>query len=117
MTTRSTHDVFQDHLQLRKRGDLETDIQRNFAEDVVVLSEFGTFHGHDGVRQSNALLHKQLPTRNYTCEQELTDQDIAFERWEASSQKEQVKDGIDFFLIKDGLIQAQLIYYKPTPKS
>jgi len=104
-------------LQLRKQGNVETDIQRNFAEDIVVMSEFGTFHGHDGVRQSKDLLHKQLPTKNYTYAHSLTDQDIAFERWDGSSQKMQVKNGIDFFLIRDGFIQLQLIYYKPTSKS
>jgi hypothetical protein len=117
MAKRSTEEVFADHLQLRKQGDVEADIQRNFAEDVVIVSEFGTFHGRDGIRQSNDLLHQQLPSKNYTYEQCLTDQDIAFERWDGSSQDMQVKNGIDFFLIQDGYIQLQLIYYKPQPRT
>jgi hypothetical protein len=54
-----------------------------------------------------------LPTRHYTYEQCLTDQEIAFERWDAATAQVQVKNGIDFFLIRDGRIQLQLIYYKP----
>jgi len=116
MTERSTEEVFADHLELCKQGDLEADIQRNFAEDVVIVSEFGTSHGRDGVRQSNDLLHQQLSTKNYTYEQILTGQDIAFERWDGASQGMQVKNGIDFFLVQDGYIQLQLIYYKPQPR-
>ncbi len=117
MAIRSTQEVFADHLQQRKQDDLETDIQRNYAEDVVVMSPFGTFHGHDGVRQSGHILQQQLPSRNYTYDQCLTDQEIAFERWDGSSQEMHVKNGIDFFLIRNGYIQLQLIYYQPIPNA
>jgi hypothetical protein len=117
MTVRSTHDVFEDHLQLRKQGNAEKDVERNYAEDVVVMSNFGTFHGRDGVRHSEELLHQQLPSgRRYTYNQCLTDQEIAFEKWNGESEHMQVRDGIDFFVIRRGYIQLQLIYYKPTPK-
>jgi len=115
---RTTQEVFEDHLRLRKQGDAESDIQRNYAGDVVVMSNFGIFHGHDGVRHSEQLLHQQLPSgRRYTYVQSLTDQDIAYERWDGESGQTQVKNGIDFFLIRGGYIQLQLIYYKPIPKN
>ena len=115
---RSTDEVFQDHLHKRKQGDLESDIAQNYAQDVVVMSNFGIFHGHDGVRQSESILHQQLPSgRHYTYVQSLTDQSIAFEKWDGTSSRMHVKDGVDFFIIKDGLIQLQLIYSKPLPVS
>jgi hypothetical protein len=113
MAYRSTQEVFEDHLRLRKQGDPETDIEQNYAEDVVVMSNFGIFHGREGVRRSEHLLHQQLPQRHYTYVQCLTDQEIAFEKWDGSSAQTRVKDGIDFFLIREGYIQLQLIYYKP----
>jgi hypothetical protein len=117
MTKRSTKEVFEDHLRLRKQGDPETDIERNYAEDVIVMSNFGTFHGRDGVRHSEQLLHQQLPSgRHYTYVQQLTDQEIAFEKWDGESERFRVKDGIDFFVMRNGLIQLQLIYYQPIPK-
>lgn len=117
MAVRSTQDVFEDHLRLREQDDPNTDIERNYAEDVVVMSNFGIFHGRDGVRHSEDLLHKQLPSgRHYTYIQCLTDQEIAFEKWDGESEQTQVKDGIDFFVIRGGYIQLQLIYYKPMPK-
>ncbi|HJT59577.1 MAG TPA: nuclear transport factor 2 family protein [Ktedonobacteraceae bacterium] len=115
MAHRSTQEVFEDHLRLRKRGDPETDIERNYAEDVIVMSNFGIFHGREGVRHSVHLLHRQLPQRHYTYVQCLTDQEIAFEKWDGSSAQTRVKDGIDFFVIREGYIQLQLIYYKPIP--
>ena len=116
--TRSTEEVFKSHLRERERGDLESDIRQNYAQDVVVMSNFGIFHGHGGVRQSVAILHQQLPSgRHYTFVQTLTDQSIAFEKWDGSSSRMQVKNGGDFFIIKDGLIQLQLIYYKPFTMS
>lgn len=117
MAVRSTQEVFEDHLRLRQQGDPETDVERNYAGDVVVMSNFGVFHGYDGVQRSEEMLHQQLPSgRHYTYVHCLTDQDIAFERWDGESEHVHVKNGIDFFLIRDGCIRLQLIYYKPTPK-
>jgi hypothetical protein len=111
MTVRATQDMFEDHLRLRKQGNPEADIERNSAEDVVVMSNFGTFHGRDGVCHSEQLLHQQLPSgRHYTYDQCLTDQEIAFEKWNGESEHIRVKDGIDFFVIRGGYIQLQLIY-------
>ncbi len=67
MTTRTTQEAFEDHLRLRQQGDAQTDIERNYAQDVVVMSNFGIFHGHEGVRHSMEPLHKQLSSdRHYT---------------------------------------------------
>lgn len=118
MAARSTQEVFEEHLRLRQQGDYDTDIERNYAEDVVVMSNFGIFHGRDGVHHSEQLLHQQLPSsRHYTYVQCLTDKEIAFEKWDGESEYMQVKDGIDFFVIREGYIQLQLIYYKPFHKS
>ena len=65
LTKRATEEVFLDHLELRKQGRIEDDIKRNYAEDVMIVSNVGTFYGHDGVRHSASLLHLLLPTFNY----------------------------------------------------
>lgn len=117
MTLRSTQQVFDEHLRLRRSGDFETDITRNYAKDVIVMSNFGIFNGHEGVRHSAELLQEQLPKgRHYTFDQCLTDQEIAFEKWDGDSEHFQVDGGIDFFVIREGLIQMQLIYYQPILK-
>jgi hypothetical protein len=53
---RSAKEVFDDHLERRKQGDL----RRNYAEDVAVLTARGVLRGHDGVRRSAALLYEAI---------------------------------------------------------
>jgi len=57
---RTTTQVFEDHLRLRVEGDVETDLLRNFAEDVVLLTENSNAEGHDAIRISAGCLADQL---------------------------------------------------------
>lgn len=61
MRPRSAAEVFEDHLRLRLDGELETDLRRNYAEDVVRLTVNSCFIGHDGMRRSAKRLAEQLP--------------------------------------------------------
>ena len=45
---RSTKEVFEDHLNLRLKGDLETDLSRNYDRDVVLLTANSNRVGLDG---------------------------------------------------------------------
>jgi hypothetical protein len=49
LAARSTREVFEDHLRLAEENDLEGDLERNVAEDVVMLTGRGVFRGHAGV--------------------------------------------------------------------
>src|SRR5262245_26710111 len=62
---RSTRDVLEDHLRRRGKREVEGDITRNYAEDVVLLTGFGVLRGHEGVRRSAQLLREQLPCARY----------------------------------------------------
>src|SRR5205085_748403 len=62
---RSTLEVLEDHLRHRERAEVEEDIARNFADDVVIWSSFGLFRGHEGVRRSAHALHEQLRCAHY----------------------------------------------------
>ena len=114
-STRPAHLVFEDHLKLRLAGDTERDVQRNFSPDVVVLSTYGVFRGHDGVRRSAELLSAQLGQSKYQYKIKLTVDDIAFLEWSAQGDRATVKDGVDSFVIRNGLIVAQTIYYRLLP--
>ena len=43
------------------RGDAESDIERNYASDVVLLTARGAYFGHDGVRELQAIQGKHVP--------------------------------------------------------
>ena len=116
MATRSTREVLEDHLQNRRRKALEADLQRNYAEDVVILSRYGVFEGHEGVRESGKLLQGHLPNATYHYDSTLDAGEMAFLQWSGDSDSAQVEDGADSFLIRDGRILVQTIHYTVTPK-
>jgi hypothetical protein len=55
LITRQTREVLEDHLRLRSVGDLETDLERNYADDVVVLCELGTLKGRAAIRNARGV--------------------------------------------------------------
>lgn len=114
--TRSTQDVFEDHLGLADAQDVATDIARNFAADCVLLTGYGVFRGHAGVREAAALLQRQLPDARFTYRTRMHEGEIAFLEWEAEATTASVHDGADSFLIRDGRIVAMTIHYTVRPK-
>jgi hypothetical protein len=64
--TRSTEEVFEDHLRLRLAGKLEEDLQRNYASDIVLLTCNSNRTGHAAMRVSAARLKEQLPDAEFT---------------------------------------------------
>ena len=110
-SVRTTRQVFDDHLALAAQGDVEGDIARNYATDVVLLTGLGLFHGHDGVRQSRRELTREFEGAHYDYVTRLVDGDSAFLEWQARTDAIEVDDGADSFVIRDGRIVAQTIHY------
>ena len=115
MTTRSdrtTRAVFDDHLALRKQGETETDIERNYAPDVVLLTGDGIHHGHDGVRETASILKHFMPNGTWEYRNQPVEGDYAFLEWTARTPDgREVCDGADLFVIRDGRIAFQSIHY------
>lgn len=110
---RSPHEVFEDHLQLRlgTHDRLEEDLARNFAEDITVITNYGIFHGKDGVRRCAAILKEQLPCAEYQYLQTTVEGNCAYLVWSGRCDSFYVEGGTDTFVIEDGLIKYQTIYY------
>lgn len=111
LASRSSQEVFEDHLQLASDGELEKDIERNVAEDIVLLTNYGTFRGHAGVRDAAELLAKQLPSGNYDYKIKLCHDRMCFLHWTGDSDESSIPDGADSYLIENGKIKAQTIFY------
>ncbi|WP_188197790.1 nuclear transport factor 2 family protein [Nonomuraea sp. SYSU D8015] len=112
---RRTSEVIRDHLQLRRRGDLEEDLRRNYHPDVVLLSAEGVHHGHEGVRKLAAILRSYVPAAGYRYRQVLDEGPYAMLRWSARGQGTTVHDGADSYVVASGLIVAQTIHYSTGP--
>jgi hypothetical protein len=108
---RSTGEVFEDHLHLAQQGDVENDIARNLAPDCVLLTTYGVFHGHAGVRAAAALLDEQIGRTRYTYRTRLWHGELAFLEWMAETERAWVDDGADSYWIRDGRIQVMTIHY------
>lgn len=114
---KTTEEVFKAHLSNRLEGKVEKDIEENFSNDIVILSRYGVFNGHEGVRKSSSKLTNQLgddAVFKYT--KKITEGDFAFLEWTGESDKKEVKDGADSFYIKDGKIVFQSIHYTVSDK-
>lgn len=115
--TRSTREVFEDHLRLRKSTSTEEDIERNYAPDVVILASSGIHLGHDGVRETASILREALPDGMYEYIKTLVEGEFAYLEWKGRSEERAIDDGADSFVIRDGKIVAQTIHFKVRPRS
>jgi hypothetical protein len=112
---RSTQEALDDHLATGLKGSVEDDIARNYADDVVVVSNWGVEQGHDGVRRMAALLQSQLPKCTFAYTLRLVAGEIGMLEWKGDSPAGSVRDGVDSYVIRDGRIVAQTIHYTLTP--
>jgi hypothetical protein len=109
---RSPETVLRDHLDRRRRGDLEGDLAANYAEQVAVLSKDGVFHGKDGVRRAASILESRLPGATYSNDLVQAEGEVAMLNWSAKAEGgARTYEGADSFVIRDGLIVAQTIHY------
>jgi hypothetical protein len=125
LSSRPAHEVLDDHLNLAEhwggeggfeRG-LEDDIRRNVSEDIVILINRGTFHGHEGVRQLARMLGEELPEhRSFEYTYRAVEGRMAFLEWAYEDDKVMVRDGADSYLIENGKIVAQTIHYTVEQK-
>ena len=110
--TRSTEEVLDAHLRCRMAGDVETDIDRNYAPDVVVMTPKGIKTGHAAVRTFSRMLTEHVPA-NYEIPKKLTCGRYAFIEWRAREPGRSVEDGADSFVIEDGKIVAIYVVRNP----
>lgn len=109
--TRTTTEVVHDHLMLRLAGDVKRDIRQNFAEDVLILSGFATFRGHDGVQQSADQLAEAISGGAFTYARTVIEGEYGFLEWTAQDGDMVIGDGADSFHVVDGRIVFQSIHY------
>ena len=125
LSTRPAQEVLDDHLNLTEpfgaeetwQRIVEEDIRRNVSEDIVILINRGTFHGHEGVRQLAHMLWQLLPEhRSFEYTYIAVEGRMAFLEWAYEDDNVRVRDGADSYLIEDGKIVAQTIHYTVEQK-
>jgi hypothetical protein len=117
LSTRSTQEVFDDHLRLAAEGKLELDMERNVADDIVVLTGRGIFQGKAGVEHLGRELMQEIPNGEWVYTNVLVAGPVAFLEWTVETGSFRVPDGADSFVIQDGKIVAQTIHYTVTDET
>ncbi|SHG79943.1 hypothetical protein SAMN05444372_1108 [Flavobacterium micromati] len=111
LSERSAYEVFEDHLKLAQEGKLGEDLKNNYATDIVLLTNYGTFYGHEGTKEAATLLDEQLSNGSYDYKIKLCYEKICFLHWTGNSEDSYILDGADSFLIEKGKIKVQTIFY------
>ncbi len=114
--SRSTDEVFESHLRLRLEGKVEEDIEQNFSPDVVLISSIKRLTGHDGIRESAQDLQHDVGDAKFTYVRKVVEGEFAYLIWKAESDTVKVEHGVDSFLIRNGKILVQSVYYAVEEK-
>ena len=124
LSRRTAREVLDDHLDIANdwvdapfERILEEDLQRNVAEDIVILMSRGVFRGHRGVRQLAWMLSEELPEhRAFEYTHVAADERIGLLEWTYEDDQVRVADGVDSYLIENGKIVGQTIHYTVETK-
>lgn len=111
MTDRTVEEVLEAHLHCRQTGDLEGDLQHNYAQDVTIITLEGIFRGHDGVRENARRLRHYFPGAKFEFPVKFVAGRFALLEWRAHHKSTATQDGSDSFVIEDGRIVCQTIRY------
>lgn len=118
MMTRRPREVLEDHLRLAREWDFETDLERNFGDDIVLMTSYGVFRGFEGLRRKVALLEAQMPGGRWTYHNIMVEGQLGFLEWSGVADNgARVDDGADSYLIREGRIRAMTIHYRVIPGS
>jgi putative intracellular protease/amidase len=107
---RSTVEVINDHLERRVGGDLDGDLEHNYAPDVLLLCEHGPMHGREAIRKSAEQLARQIPDASFEYEK-VIEKEYALVFWRADSRVARAEHGVDSFVVRDGRIVMQSVAY------
>ena len=116
MSDRSTEEVVSDHLNLAQRGRNKDDIERNLADDCVLLTTYGIFHGHDGALRAVQMLDEQIGHTRHAYRSIIFHGEVGFLEWDCDGPKARVRDGADSYWVHDGKIQVMTIHCTVEPK-
>lgn len=105
---RDTEVVVRDHMHCRARGSVESDIQRNYDADVVLISGAATFRGLAGAVAVEQRLAQELGDAAAALECRLlrVEMGLAYLEWGASVPDLHC-DGVDTYVVAHGRIVAQ----------
>jgi hypothetical protein len=108
--TRTPLEVFAHLGQSLGAEDLD-ELVADFAEDAVVISPAGVKRGRDGAREAFTRLFADLPNAAWDVRTQRYEDNVLLLEWTADAAESRADDGVDTFVFRDGLIQAETVHY------
>ncbi|MFF7182960.1 nuclear transport factor 2 family protein [Streptomyces sp. NPDC008121] len=117
VSARSPQEIFTSHGKALESEDLDA-IAANFAENAMLVTPRGVRVGREGIREGFAELFADLPRARWDLKVQTFAGDFLFLEWSAAgSGHNHAAHGVDVFIFRDGLIQAQTFHYTLAPTS
>jgi hypothetical protein len=113
---RSADDVFEDHLLAVNSGDIQT-ILKDYADDAQMLTAQGALKGRAGVEAFYTQAFSLLPGAQIAVKHTVAGENSLLVWWSAESSVGSIDDGIDTFVIEDGLIILQTPTFTVQPSA
>jgi ketosteroid isomerase-like protein len=114
--TRTPQEVLAHHSQALGAADLD-EIVADFADDAVMITPAGAKSGIQGVREAFAQLVADLPDASWSVKRQVNANGVVLLAWTADAAGSHADDGVDTFVIADGMIRAQTVSYTLQRKS
>ena len=111
---RTPQEIFEHHATVLIAGDIEG-IVSDYADDALIITPRGVLRGKDGVREAFTTLLGDLPNAAWEVPTQIFEDDVLFIEWSATAEKSQVRDGVDTFVFRDGLIGVQTVRHTLEP--
>ena len=106
--TRSPQEVFNHHAQALGAEDLE-EIVADYSDDAIFITPAGVQRGKDGIRQAFTKLLSEIPQATWDLKTTIYEDDILFLEWDAEGGGNRIRDAVDTFVFRDGLIRVQTV--------
>lgn len=100
----------------RANGNTYKDLEENYASDAVLLCEHGAKHGHSGVAESANRLKQQLEGGGFEIQRVVVQGEFALLLWHGETVRTLIENGVDSFVIRDGRIVMQSVFYSIRDK-
>lgn len=112
---RTPDEVVTHHLKALGDGDLD-EIMIDYAADAVLITKAGVVRGLDAIRGGFGQLLTNLPGISWASSAQVSSGDTVLLEWTADAGTMAVEDGVDTFVVRDGLIQSQTARSTWQPK-
>jgi ketosteroid isomerase-like protein len=108
--TRTPQEVLAHHSRALVAADLD-EIVADFADDAVVITPAGAKRGRAGVREAFTQLLADLPDAAWSVKKQTSADGVVMLEWTADAAGSRANDGVDTFVLEDGMIRVQTVCY------